>query len=548
LYADKTEAWGWRGIVQTQSHHVIAHDVPVRQIEDALLEQLDWGFAQSIECLDGPEMRAAAAQIAAQVRGWVTEFLADCSDHCRLSDLYQTLLPRFYELLLGAPPANFQSTASTELFRFNRDTCGRPRFSLLTFFLDPKTRDAACQVYNRAVSGSGIYTLDAFGEDAIPFDLVVPGQGRGTLRLTAQGVIIEATSSSITLGQGRDITSLPLLAALIEERYGKDAALVGKAVTLVDMLAAEFLVVFHETASGYTTATQAFNAALAEAGMPLSLFPLVRLAYPTWDALAAAPDVTRLRLPVHLVSAFGTETIDARQFAQTWQSTVQAQKSFLNESRKFTKARDLFTFLEGRDAQCWCDLGGEYEQALSVLKGLARQSDTLRGRVDEHREQLEVWKAERQELERRKGEDWRTHIQPLRERIRAVQGAGGDTRPIQRDIDRQIAVRATAFDEPLAVSRERIEATRALIAEFRRQRRLLERGPEAQQARAKIAEITRRAQQTRLELGRQAFLTIDGLEHTNLRPTAWWLPLVDPSGQWFAALADGTQARLESLV
>jgi hypothetical protein len=447
-------------------------------------------------------------------------------------------------LLLDAPPANFQSTASTELFRFHRDTCNRPRFSVVGLFLNPQTRLRACEAYNRAVGGSGIYTLDAFGEDAIPFDLVVPGQGRGTLRLTAQGVVIEGTSSAITLGQGRNIDSLPALAALIEEQYGKEAALVGKAVTLVDMLAAEFLVVFHETASGYTTATQAFNAALTQAGMPLSLYPLVRLAYSTWDALAAAPGNAQFRLPAHLASAFGVETISARQFAQTWREVVQAQKTFLNESRKMTSARDLFQFLEGRDAQCWCDMSGEYEQALTVLKGLAHQSDTLRARIHEHREQLQVWKAERQELERRKGEDWRTHIQPLRERLRTAQNAGA----IQRDIDRQMAVRATAFDEPLAVSRERINATRSLIAEFRRQRRLLERGAEARQARARIADFTRQAQQTRMEMVREAFLTIDGLEHTNLRPTAWWLSLVDPSGQWFAALAATTQARLEPLV
>ena len=51
----------------------------------------------------------------------------------------------------------------------------------------------------------------------------------------------------------------------------------------------------------------------------------------------------------------------------------------------------------------------------------------------------------------------------------------------------------------------------------------------------------------RLDLVRNAYLTIEGLEHTQLRPTAWWLPLVDPSGAWFDAVVAGTQARLEPL-
>ncbi len=42
LYADKTAAWGWRGIVYTASGSVIAHDIPVLDIKDALLEQ--WGL------------------------------------------------------------------------------------------------------------------------------------------------------------------------------------------------------------------------------------------------------------------------------------------------------------------------------------------------------------------------------------------------------------------------------------------------------------------------------------------------------------------------
>ena len=52
---------------------------------------------------------------------------------------------------------------------------------------------------------------------------------------------------------------------------------------------------------------------------------------------------------------------------------------------------------------------------------------------------------------------------------------------------------------------------------------------------------------TQLETVLAAFLTAEGLEHTQLRPSAWWLPLVDPSGAWLDAMASGTKARLEPL-
>ena len=178
---------------------------------------------------------------------------------------------------------------------------------------------------------------------------------------------------------------------------------------------------------------------------------------------------------------------------------------------------------------------------------MAAQSGVLGERIAEHRRQLGMWQGERQALEARKGEDWRAHVQPLRERIRQAETTGEDTSRLQRDVDRQMAIRATAFDEPLAEARERIAATRLLLKEFRRQRRRLERSPEAQRARARIEAIAREAHLARLHLVRDAYLTVEGLEHTNYRPTAWWLPLVTPGGEWLSAMAAGTQARLEPL-
>lgn len=546
LYREQTTAWGWRGIVSTISHDVIAHDIPVLDIKDALLEQMDWAFAESVACLDNPAARAQAAETAATVRGWVMEFLETCSDNCRLSDLYQVLLPRFYTLLLGTPPAHFTATASTELFQFTPRTCHRLRFSLLAHFLNPRTRAAACDAYNRAVSGSGIYTLDGFDTGAVPFDVVVPGKGRGTLRLTSTSVVVETHPEATTLPGAPQ--TLSALAEQLEDAFGPDVILVGKAVTLVDMIGAEFLVVFHETASGYTDRTRLFNQRLAAAGMPLVLHPIVRLAYPTWDALAAVPATTVLRLPPHLAATFGVETISAPDFARRWRGVVEQQQAVLHTMQGLRKTRDLMHYLEREDPQCWCDRQAQYEAALGTLKGIAGHSETLADRINEHQQELALWRGERQTLEQRKGNDWRANVLPLREKLREGIMRGEDVRGLQRALDRQLALRATAFDEPLAVCHERIDATRLLLASFRRQRRALERGPEARAARAALDAITHEAQRTRLGLVHSAYLTIEGLQHTQLRPTAWWLPLVDPTGQWLRAIAAGTQARLEALV
>ncbi len=526
LYADKTAAWGWRGIVYTASGSVIAHDIPILDIKDALLEQWDWGFAESLACLESADARANARAVAETVRGWVLEFLETCDESCRLSDLYQVLLPRFYTLLLGSPPAGFTSTASTSLFQFNRETCSLPRFGLIELFLKRETRLIARDAYNKCVGGLGMYPLDEFGPGAIPFDLVIPGVGRGTIRVAPAALVIETAPIEIFIPTPERIETLQQLAAVTEEKFGPGVVLVGKAITLANMIAAEHLVVFHETASAYTSATQVMNAHLAAFGLPLSLYPVVRLTYPTWDALASVPETTVFRLPPHLAATFGTETISAPELASRWREVSEKCRRVLTESRALSSPRRLMSYLEEHDDRCWCDLRSEYDKQLDTLKQFAAQSEILRGRVDEHQEEMQNWQRERLELERRKGEDFR-RSQPLTER--------------------QAAARAQAFDEPIEVLRERIAATRTLLSEFKRQRRLLERGPEAAAARTRLVEIVRDAQMARLEMVRSAFLTLEGLEHTQLRPSAWWLPLVDPSGAWLDAMAAGTQARLEPL-
>lgn len=537
LYADKTAAWGWRGIVYTASGSVIAHDIPILDIKDALLEEINWGFAESLACLENAEARAPAAEIAASVRGWVLEFLETCDESCRLSDLYQTLLPRFYTLLLGSPPADFSVTASTSLFKFNRETCALPRFKFTELFLKRETRQTARAAYNKSVAGLGMYPLEEFGSGAIPFDLIIPGIGRGTLRVAPAALIIETAPLEMFIPTPERIETLAQLAEITEKAFGPEVALVGKAITLANMIAAEHLVVFHETASAYTSATQVMNKFLAAHGLPQTLFPVVRLEYPTWNALASVPASVVFRLPEHLAATFKAETITAPAFAARWHEVSETCRQTLRDSRELTGPRRLLSYLEDHDARCWCDLRSEYDQNLDILKRVAGQSEILRDRIAGHQQEINVWQAERQDLERRKGEDFKRSVQPLRAGLPETQA----------QLDKQIAIRAQVFESPIETIRERISAAKSLLAEFKRQRRKIERSPDAAQARSRMTEIVRDAEMARLELVRAAFLTLEGLEHTQLRPSAWWLPLVDPTGAWLDAMASGTKARLEPL-
>ena len=341
------------------------------------------------------------------------------------------------------------------------------------------------------------------------------------------------------------IKTLAELADAIETRFGPECALVGKAVTLVDMLAAEFLVVFHETASGYTTLTQAFNAGLREAGCAPALYPLVRLLTrrgTRWPLPAAA-----LRLPAHLAQAFGQDTLPAPEFAARWRGVVEDQRRRLRESRAPRKLRDLLRFLDAQGSGCWCDRLEEYEAAQKVLQRDRRP-------------------------ERRPGGPGRGTSPPIGTVAGGAAGAGNAP---GRGLAgaRSAAAGAHPAGERRARTRHACSGTwtgrwrsgrRRLTCRWRRRgsgsrrrgcssrssggsvgdwsaaRRRGRRGRGSRRSR-------REAHLARLHLVRDAYLTVEGLEHTNYRPTAWWLPLVTPGGEWLSAMAAGTQARLEPL-
>ncbi|HEX5324693.1 MAG TPA: hypothetical protein VFW40_12970 [Capsulimonadaceae bacterium] len=549
LYSDKTAAWGWRGIVNTEPNPPIAHDVPVKEIAPALLAQIDWAFAESLALL-APEMRAQAQAKCAEIRGWVTDFLAGCSDECTLSDLYQDLLPRLYQLLLSDLPTRLSTTHTLDLLQFNSQTAHLPRFAVVELFLRADMRGAAREAYNEAVAGGGMYSLDAFGPGALPFDLVAPGRGRGTLLITDDEVTIAWTKGEARLRTEKRPETLPELAALIEANYGAECALVGKAVTLIDMLASEFVIVFHETASGYTPRTKALNDRLRAKGVALDLKPIVRLSYPTWDSLSVVGQGAFL-LPPHLWLAFGAKDrpVPPAEFAARWKDTVHEQKGRLGFLAALRKPRDIISYLEQADFddKCWQCHREKYDEAIDILKAGAEKSDILRDQIEHLRAEIAACQAERQRLERESGDDYRDRLRLLQDRLARLPETSDEAPVLRLQIIEENERRVAAFDTRIVAFQLRIRAARREIRVLRAEQRLIERSAEAVAAREQIAQIIYQAELAKMELVRAAFLTSEGLSHTQARPTAWWLPLVDPSGTWFEAIVAGAQARLEDI-
>ncbi len=169
-----TEAWGWRGIVETGPRQHIAADVPLSEFLPALSDELNWGFDLSAESLAPRQSRAIQRGRAANSeldRG-------DTPRRIRLSHAQRSVpgppAAPLLACLRRRAPANFETTASTLLFRFNPETCSLPRFRFVDLFLQPATRQTARDAYSAAVAGGGMYGLDEFGPGAMPFDIVVP--------------------------------------------------------------------------------------------------------------------------------------------------------------------------------------------------------------------------------------------------------------------------------------------------------------------------------------------------------------------------------------
>jgi hypothetical protein len=510
LLSELTMAWGWRGILHAGWEKQISAEVRLSEILPALREQILWATEGSA--------------VGQTLLGWVEEFAA-AHPEALLPCLYKSLLPRLYELLLGAPPQNFDTTRTTTLLRFNTQTCSLPRFWLVQAFLDPATRAQAREAYDLAVEGGEQYTLDQFLPGARPFDLVVPGRGRGTLRVRADGSVWIDTPEPICLPGERVVTSVQQLAERIESALGADCVLIGKAVALLPMLAAEWVLTFHEGASGYSWRSRKLMEELKRLRVSApALRPILRIRYATWDSLSAIPGV-RLTLPAHLAQALGREIIEADDLAACWQRSREWERRRLKELEALRAPRLLLGYLE---RHCLLMATSEYSRAQKTLLALWGQAEVIRAQEHALEVQIRQRRAAANALEHEKGNDFRA-------RGSALDAAA-------------LAERNARFDQPLAASRRQVKQLQFQVKQLHRERRIIERSPRALDARATLRRIEAEAEIAKARIAKNALQTVHGLPHTDYRPSAWWFPQVDPSRAWFNRVAETATLRLEELV
>ncbi|MBC8137224.1 MAG: hypothetical protein H8F28_15195 [Fibrella sp.] len=555
LLSALTAAWGWTGIIYTRWDKKIAADVPLSEILPTLKAQIESSLAHSATLLKSPARAENANRLGETIAAWIDAFAAK-HPSASLTDLYGDLLPRFYALLLGDEPTNLSVSSTVELLRFNNETACLPRFAFVDLFLNPATRKPALNAYNFAVGGSGAYTLDSFGEGALPFDVVIPGRGRGTLAITPDGTVSVLFSPEplIVCPPGRSCapSSVSDLARLLEAELGPDITLVGKAVALLPMLAAEYIFAFHEGASSYSDRTATMLAEMRRRNLPVPMaHPILRVQYATWDAIAAVPvapgDIAdALNLPPYLQQTLGRASIGFEDFALCWRRAVTFAERDLGTLRELRSPRDLLSYLAEEQGENWEEKSRQYESARMVLLTIKDKAQAIQGRIYTLYDQVRRLKTEAMRIEREKGDDFRARIQPLRERLASTKDPG-ETELLESEIESLRAERVMLFDVEIETRRGSVRYALATVRDLKQSRLALERSNEAASARETLRRIESEAETAKAELVANSLRTLHALPHTNYRPSSWLFPLVDPSGAWFARLTKTTELRWEEL-
>jgi hypothetical protein len=508
---DATEAWGWRGIAASDPVARVTSEVPIHRAFDEIQATFAWAMRLSRESLENAD--GATDEIENQLHS----ILCDARDGCpgqTLAEFYECMLPRLHRIVTGRQVAA-EITRTGKLLRFDTTTSSLTRFSFVGLFLDPKTAPIAKAAYDDAVRHTEVYTLDRFGTGAIPFDLVIPGEGRGTVRLTTKMLIVMTPEPKFVKLE-KPIESIQQLAAVTEEAFGR-CVLVGKAITLIAMMASEFVFAFHEGASTYVSQTRMMLEKLRENGIDVVAHPILRISLGALDALQ---DTQRwLRLPELLRGPFGTDVVSAATIACSWRCVGEQQRVHLET---LSSARNVSSLLE-----CLQKIrGGRWER-------LREEFETLRAALvplDDKLRNLDTDIATAHNRSREIKREW-----AMSEELRGQAFRNGNMK-VREELGEKLAgLRAER--------REIIEKLRSL----RKQKGEEANVPAMRRARERRQAIEREAEIARLRTVREAVTASVGLEKSNRRPAAWWFPLVTPDGSWFEGLRSRVQLRLEPL-
>lgn len=540
-----TEAWGWRGLVHVDSTYEVACCVSLKDALPHLISLLEWGFSHSLDSIsdnDGAYGRTVADELISDIKVYADEHL-DAS----VADMYCDLMVKLYSRLLGYRPANLELTRATELFRFNRSTADLPRFNLLKMFLNPETRSLCQESYDLAVEGSDAYTLDRFPDGAIPFDLVVPCLGRGTICLRKGRVVIDM-DDPVSIPCPVPVTTPEELAALLEDKFGPDISLVGKAITLVLMMAGEFIFVLHEEASAYVPRCEKMASMMKERGLPAKFFPILRIDYHTWDSLSAC-NLT-LQLPGHLASAIGQGEITSTEFADDWHSVADEQDNLLAQISGISSIDELLDFLAARQPETWKPRIAEYRSSIAAIRDLSARTEPLKIESVSLRDLSFSLKQSIQQTEAEKGEHFRSNIKPLKDKQWDMESngitSGTEFDTLALELAKHEADRSQ-IEQKIVDMREQAKTAMNRSLEIKNMVRDLEKGEEAERVRQSVRKIEYEAELSRLWLVRDAVLVSKGLRYTDHRPSAWWFLLADLELRWFNKVAETAEYYFEEI-
>jgi hypothetical protein len=509
---EATEAWGWRGVVSSSPEPPTTAELDLRDAGPAIGAALKEAVEASWSRLEGTESQRAKRD---QLLGiWDAQQGSES-----LASAYREIVGPLYSFAAGKE-VEVEASATTELLRFSPETAGLPRFRVVERFLREELRPGAVEAYRQAVSSSEIYPLDRFGAGATPFEIWMPGRGRGTLRLGSRGGVIDFRQP-IGFSFSRRPQTPVELAKILEAKLGAGAVLIGKAVALIAMLAAEHILVMHEGASGYIDRSIRFHR-----GIGLTeLRPILRIGYRTWEALGWASPL-ELRLPQPLAAVTGREIASGRKIAEclpTWQSRARDE---LAELGRIRRPAELIDWLARSRGGVWTKAAAECAAANQAIEGLRVEMERSSRRRRALVEEVRILKRLVQAAEHEKGRHFRSRVFEQE----------------HPDLEGRQAIQ------------DRIDAFRARIAEaWREWRRLrseqerLLREPRHTEAQAARTRLRRDAERERIQIIRSALFALRGMEAASRRPAAWWLPLASPDGSWFRAAASRAAWRLEEL-
>jgi len=517
---DVTEAWGWRGVVSLDSVAHVTAEKKLGPLFPELFRTFEWAVDTSLSMVAGPH-RADAER----ARDRIIDLVCRTSEGAEtLADYYERLLPQMYDLTAGRH-VGVQTTRTSHLLALDQETVRKPRFDLVRVFIDPGTRDLAAKAYNDAVRGTEIYTLDRFGTGALPFDLIIPGKGRGTLRLGNRGGVV-MTPEPVGFSFKKPLTTLEELAEVIERRFGPGCVLVGKAVSLIGMLAREFVFVFHDGASSYVKITRKFHHSLAAGGVDLKFNPVLRVRYEPWDAMTDC--CTWVKLPEPLHRPFGVAELSAPSLAIRWREVRKEQAARLEKLAQARRTVDLMALLQESLGGMWSCLAGEYSEIHAKLSGLHEYVQNCQTERRRLAARIKETKLKVNEIEADKGRHWRDRV--------------FEKEPTAEDLARRDAYNVEV-DHLCGQVNEMEYEWKMLLAQ--QEEHLA--SEDVSKAKRRRDSIGLEAEIMRLTLAREAVLATDGLQKAGHRPSAWWFPLICPGGAWFDATLKNAEMWLESV-